>query len=218
MLKRNRTFKEKLLWLGVYFIFLIFRIWSMTWRIKRFEPPLLKERLQNNQRCVFGLFHGHDLSCLHLLQFYKAAPIVSLSRDGSLVSDFINMFGVPTARGSSSKGGLEALNDLVEFAKNGDHNPAFTVDGPRGPLYSVKHGIFEAARRLQVPVFGLAVKAEKKILFKKTWSQHFIPYPFSKVEYHWIGPIYVSQDQSSKDPALTESFRSQMLSVLDIKP
>ncbi|RYZ82382.1 MAG: DUF374 domain-containing protein, partial [Proteobacteria bacterium] len=69
------------------------------------------------------------------------ALLVSRSLDGEIVSRLAHAIGLKAIRGSSKKGGREALAILVDQTHNGLRS-AITIDGPKGPIFEIKRGVF----------------------------------------------------------------------------
>ena len=59
--------------------------------------------------------------------------MVSRSWDGELIDRCLRRWGYNTTRGSSSKFGKEALQEMVELVNRTDCNSGMAVDAPRGP-------------------------------------------------------------------------------------
>ena len=58
--------------------------------------------------------------------------LISGHRDGQIISKVGAIFGIQTAVGSSSKGGMRAAREMMRLARDG-HSLFVTPDGPRGP-------------------------------------------------------------------------------------
>ncbi len=83
------------------------------------------------------------------------ALLVSRSLDGEIVSRLAKAIGLQTVRGSSKKGGQEALDVLIERT-HGGLKSAFTVDGPKGPIFEIKRGVFVLAAETGAPILPMA--------------------------------------------------------------
>ena len=87
-------------------------------------------------------------------------------KDGELVAKFAASFGIKAVRGSSNRGGLEALVQLLRVTKKGGR-VAFAVDGPKGPKGKVKPGIIYLSQKLQVPILPYAAISDNYWEFVK---------------------------------------------------
>ena len=122
----------------------------------------------------------------------RSVAVVSASRDGQYVSDFIKCFGIGSLRGSSSKKGANALLGAIHAIKEGK-NVVFTPDGPRGPRYVLKPGPVMLASKTGAPVIPLAINASR-YWSVKSWDGFQIPKPFAKLTMIIGDPISVPPD------------------------
>lgn len=111
----------------------------------------------------------------------KACALVSQSKDGEILSALLKKWNYKVSRGSSSKGGKEALADLIESANNG-YLIVVTPDGPRGPAHQIKNGALIIANECNIPVIPVKIKYSSKKILTKSWDNFEIPYPFSRCE------------------------------------
>ncbi|MBK9184626.1 MAG: DUF374 domain-containing protein [Ignavibacteria bacterium] len=65
-----------------------------------------------------------------------SVALVSPSTDGAILADLLTDWGYTVVKGSSSRGGKEALQIMVEQAANSV--VLITPDGPRGPAHVAK--------------------------------------------------------------------------------
>jgi len=94
-------------------------------------------------------------------------------------------------RGSSSRGGGKALNEICEMAHRG-YRIGHIVDGPRGPFGVVKPGLVRIAQYSGMPIIPTIISAEKKWIFK-SWDRFIVPKPFSSIIIRFGDEIYVSK-------------------------
>ena len=73
-----------------------------------------------------------------------------------------------------------AIKELIDEVKAG-HSPIITVDGPRGPKYSVHPGAAMLATKCNVPVICITMNAQSYWQFK-SWDGMQLPKPFAKIE------------------------------------
>ncbi len=130
---------------------------------------------------VFALWHDELLPVVYTKRNLTMVAVISQSRDGEFVARFMERFGVVSARGSSSRGGVKALLQVSRIVRTQRLNGCLTVDGPRGPRHTVKEGaIFVAARAgaLLVPV---RLHMSHSYKFARAWDRFQVPLPFSRV-------------------------------------
>jgi lysophospholipid acyltransferase (LPLAT)-like uncharacterized protein len=136
--------------------------------------------------------------------------MTSSSFDGEYIARIIEKFGYGAVRGSSSRGAVRALLGMHTELDQG-RSVAFTIDGPRGPLYVAKPGPILLARNTKAPLLCFHIAMERPWELN-SWDRFMIPRPFSRVHVR-IGRLL-------KVPAGTESSRirdyhRQMQATLD---
>jgi lysophospholipid acyltransferase (LPLAT)-like uncharacterized protein len=115
--------------------------------------------------------------------------MISQSRDGELISKIVNRLGWRSVRGSSSRGGRDALREIKTLVHKG-YKVGHIVDGPRGPLGIVKPGLLLIAQISGAPIIPTITSAERKWVFN-SWDRFVIPKPFSRVIFRFGDEIYV---------------------------
>jgi len=146
---------------------------------------------------IAAFWHGKMVVPWFLMGNLKSAALVSLSKDGELLSNLLNYWNYRLIRGSSSIGGKEALELMEEQIRNG-YSIAITPDGPRGPKEEMKAGTVVLAKKTSAPIYLLSVKYSNSKKFN-SWDNFELPLPFSKVKVRVSEPIYVKSDLSYKD-------------------
>ena len=92
-------------------------------------------------------------------------------------------------RGSSSRGGPQALAELTDLVRSG-WGSAIVADGPRGPAQQAKIGCVLAARNSGTPLIPWACHAEPNMR-AKNWDRTMIPKPFARITVAFGDPIFV---------------------------
>ncbi len=129
---------------------------------------------------VCACFHGTMLFCIHHCRQYPGVIMVSRSWDGELIDRCLRRWGFDTTRGSSSRGGKEALGEMIDMIKANNYCSGLAVDAPRGPSRQVKMGIVVLGRETGQPVVPLVSWATRKIQFN-SWDKMILPLPFSTI-------------------------------------
>lgn len=169
-------------------VFLLYRTLSWTWRIRLEEPPEMKKALAEGRPFILAHWHGDELALIHLARHYRIGTIVSQSEDGQIMNRVLIWLGARTARGSSTRGGVGALKGLIRLVREGA-NCSFAVDGPKGPIYQVKPGIFEVSRMLNLPIYWVGVSKSRAFEFPRSWNKTYLPKPFARICIQWSGPL-----------------------------
>jgi lysophospholipid acyltransferase (LPLAT)-like uncharacterized protein len=151
----------------------------------------------SHENFVYAFYHQNLLATL-LAHFNlnSFVVMVSASKDGDLISAPIEAMNHVTVRGSTSRGGIEALKKMIRLIHKG-HPGAITIDGPRGPYKDIKDGIFQLSRLAQIPIIPIVCYPKYSMTFRKSWDQFRLPFPWTKIIIVKGSPIYV--DSKSYD-------------------
>lgn len=146
---------------------------------------------------VLVAWHSSLLSAIYCHRKRNIVIMTSLSQDGDVVTQTLYQLGYKCVRGSSSRGGMRGLLEMVKLMRSG-MNGAITVDGPRGPRHEVKPGavlISKKANALLVPI-GLAFSHCKRL---NNWDRTEVPLPGSRVVMVTGDPFSISADTSIEE-------------------
>ena len=136
--------------------------------------------------------------------------LTSKSFDGEYIARFLTKFGFGTVRGSSSRGGVRGMVEMIRLIRAG-LPMAFTVDGPRGPRYEVKSGPVVLAKKTGNPVVPFVIECERAWRVK-SWDRLQIPKPFSRARVFHTEPVHVAP---GTDDEGVEAKRLELQSKLD---
>jgi lysophospholipid acyltransferase (LPLAT)-like uncharacterized protein len=162
-------------------IYLLMRfIWFSTSKKFHFISPVGKE--QHVCVCWHGELFMSPQAYRKIHKKHKASAIISSHYDGSLIANTLNMLGIKSLRGSSSKGAKQVLLQAFKSIKSGEE-VLITPDGPRGPRHSMSDGAIGIALRSKLPVFVMSYQA-KKYWQLGSWDRFVIPKPFTKVDFY----------------------------------
>lgn len=140
-------------------------------------------------------------SRLFLLSYLRIGdrPLVALisgNRDGQLISKIARMFGILNVAGSSSRGGSQAIREMIRLSRDG-HSIYITPDGPRGPAMKAQRGIAEIARLTGLPILPAAASTSRGGE-RNTWDRILVPYPFGRTVVRWGEPIRVDNESDAE--------------------
>ncbi len=182
-----------------YLVYFIYKLFQWTWRIEVYETPAIKELVRSKQPFIVAHWHGDELGILHLLKPYFVACIISTSKDGDIMNKAVQLLGAETVRGSSTRGGSQALKGIIRLVKKG-RRPSVAVDGPKGPIYKVKPGIMQISRLTRLPIAPISFHASRVKIFEKSWNKSRLPLPFAKITICWGDPMpALSKEDDPKD-------------------
>lgn len=186
--------KNSLAWLGAAFIRTYFKLMRIETFGREVETALLEQRSD----VLYAGWHRGFLYYAYHYRDRQGAGIISQSRDGELIATVCRHLGILGFRGSSTRGGAEALNDLVDYIRAG-HIGGFTTDGPVGPPYESKPGIIRLAARTGSPLLAFCWDAEPSHEFN-SWDRTILPLPFARLAVLYDRePMYVPAGLSDED-------------------
>lgn len=144
---------------------------------------------------ILAFWHGRILAATLYFKQRGIVVITSQNFDGEWIARIIERFGYKTARGSTSRGALRAMSQLVKDVNRGCV-VGFTLDGPRGPARVAKLGAAWLAKKTGNPVLPFHIEASN-FWTLRSWDNSQIPKPFSTVALVVGDPITVPTDASS---------------------
>lgn len=159
---------------------------------------------------ILALWHESMLFGVFTFWYTNFHGLTSYSFDGEMAARVLRHVGLDAVRGSSSRGGSDALENL-EKALPLAGVVGFTLDGPKGPRRKAKPGIGILAGRTQAPVvpFAFAVDHCKRL---HSWDRFPVPFPFARVLGALGEPIPPPPDDS---PEAVETMRVKVETALN---
>jgi hypothetical protein len=181
-------------WLGGIVFAPFLRLLGATWRIEsEGEDPLASPAQFLVATWHQGLFCG----AYHYRNRLVGIP-VSQSRDGDRIEAVLQRLGFgPSPRGSSSRGGRQALQGMIDAWKNGQPL-GILCDGPRGPARKCKPGAVAAGRATGMPIRPIGIAGAPAIRFP-SWDRAFLPLPFARVVFVYPPPLAIARHLSDEE-------------------
>lgn len=136
-----------------------------------------------NRPCIIILWHNRLALIAEVLN--KHAPdfvyrcVISNSRDGEPLAIFTNSYTPARTLRVSHDARHHALSQMVGFLKKKEIL-IITPDGPRGPRYRMKKGVYVAAKEVDADIVPFSWSASR-FWQLKTWDKMIFPKPFSTV-------------------------------------
>jgi lysophospholipid acyltransferase (LPLAT)-like uncharacterized protein len=190
----------------------LLRLYLSFLRVKVVGEEAAHKQFSKYGRVIAAVFHQRFLPALaYVTKFRNFKPIVMISQssDGELIASLASRLGLVPVRGSSTRGGRDALMAILRALKK---NPGVIhiVDGPTGPKGVVKPGLMAMAQVTGAPIFPVIISAEKAWVMK-SWDRFLVPKPFSKVTIRWGDPFPVPRGTR---PEQLEELRKQVESLM----
>lgn len=117
--------------------------------------------LAQGKRMIIVFWHAQQLMMPLAYRGSEAFVLISRHGDGELIQQIIARFGLRAVRGSSTRGGAEALRELIRLGRSGV-DLVITPDGPKGPRQVAKMGVVQLAKATGLPIVPLAFGCSKK--------------------------------------------------------
>jgi lysophospholipid acyltransferase (LPLAT)-like uncharacterized protein len=181
--------------------------WAVYWLLRLIGPTLRFEyvgkrnavnRRETGKASIGAFWHRCIIPALWHYRDHGFVVMITMNFDGLWTSRVVEKLGYRVAQGSSSHGGMNALNAMAREVEAG-WDVAFTTDGPRGPRYVAKPGPVLLARRTGKPITVFHIGLSSAHTFDKSWDQQRLPYPFSRAVLVMAPAIYVSKDADSAE-------------------
>ena len=128
--------------------------------------------------------------------------MISQSRDGERIARAVEYVGFRPVRGSSSRGGVRALLQMVRLLQ-GPVVCCHVVDGPRGPRGEVKPGLILLAQRSGAALIPVLYATRHKWV-ARSWDRMQVPLPFGRVVARYLVPRVVPREL---EPEAAEALR-----------
>jgi hypothetical protein len=172
---------------------------SLTWRVEGLEH--YEQAMRAGEPPILGFWHGRILPATVYFRDRGIVVMTSRNFDGEWIARIITRFGYGTARGSSTRGGPQALRTLARALREG-RPVGFTLDGPRGPARSAQPGALWLASATGHPVLPFHLEASRAWT-AGSWDRTQVPRPFSTVALVMGEPFRVPRH--ADDAALAEA-------------
>ncbi len=202
----RRQWKElKRRWLAVLLpplATLLIRLLHLTLRYRIHIAEETGRIFRAGKPVILALWHGRMLILPAVYRKVRSKDkdvwiMVSRHWDGEVIARTVRPFRILSARGSSTRGGREALEELIEKARLG-HTVGITPDGPAGPRYTVQPGVIRIAQLTGIPIVPLTC-ASRPRWTASSWDRFQIPRPFARTSVVFDEPFYVPAGGSAEE-------------------
>lgn len=171
---------------------LMVRVWRATWRVDEEPRRPVRARAESGEGAVWVMWHSRILLGAGTQAGQGLHVLISMHGDGELIARTVGKMGFTPIRGSTTRGGREALHEAVRVLREGGQ-VALTPDGPRGPRMSVQVGCVVAAMRAGVPIVPVGFEA-RRCRRLRSWDRFVLPAPFTRVAVRFGEPLHVPPD------------------------
>jgi lysophospholipid acyltransferase (LPLAT)-like uncharacterized protein len=202
---RNPRLIRMASWLGAQAV----RAWmrTMHFEYRALGPNLDPRQPGMTSRYIYAFWHENMLVPLYQYAQPNIRVLISQHADGELIAELAHHLGFGLVRGSSTRGGIEAVRQMLRLAQ--DAHLAVTPDGPRGPRRQVQMGLLYLAARTGLPIVPFGI-GHRRAWRMKSWDRFAVPRLFSFTTCVTPEPIHVPADA---DKVTLELYRQRVEEV-----
>jgi lysophospholipid acyltransferase (LPLAT)-like uncharacterized protein len=157
-----------------------------TWRIEEVNTEPWRALAKAGKPYILSSWHGQLLPHIWVNRYRNLCAMVSQHGDGEIIFRIMSQWGYRGVRGSSTRGGREALVAMVRELEAGS-SFAITPDGPRGPAGVPQAGVLIAAVRAQAWIVPIWCEISSA-WHAKSWDRLQVPKPFARIRVHYGEP------------------------------
>ena len=197
-------------WGGTLLAFGI-RAWMRTLdsRIACYEPKMDPAVASFEGPAIFVVWHEYLALPPCNRRGCDVTMLLSQHRDAHWLTEVISQFGFKTVRGSTSRGGVQAILQIRR--NNRGTSLVITPDGPRGPRRELSSGCVYLAGLLGIPIVPLGCGFDAPWRNSGAWDKFAIPRPSSRARIV-LGPAIKVPRKLRKDEI--EDYRLYIESML----
>jgi len=206
---RTKLAYSVICWVGAKYIKFVSFTNSWSFINKKYVENLWKK----NEAFILCFWHGRLLMMpLSWNKEKKINVLISAHSDGQLLSKTVKYFNIETITGSTSKGGSEAIRNIIKSLKS-EISIGMTPDGPRGPRMKVNSAIIKIASLTGHKIVPLSYSVKKKF-FLNSWDKFLVALPFGKGCFVWGKPIKIKKNISTnEDLKLSKILENNLLKL-----
>lgn len=206
-MKTIKTYKKKMAEylsgsIGAFLLHAFICMLYRSMRVSTVGAEIFRSFVDRQEGFIGAFWHGRMLlmpfaypgNCMHVL--------ISSHRDGEIIANVMKRFNFGLVRGSSRRGGYEAMREMIHLLKD-NKQLGITPDGPKGPAEHLKPGVAELARLSGKAVIPVTFSASS-VFRASSWDRFMIPYPFSR------GVLYIGEPLRYEKGEDMEAFRLRL--------
>ncbi|HXH72680.1 MAG TPA: lysophospholipid acyltransferase family protein [Mariprofundaceae bacterium] len=180
-------------WLIPRLIYLIHKFLAVTirWEFvgERYKP--------GDAPYILSFWHARILMMPYAYKGWNGSMLISEHRDGAYIADAVQLMGIESSRGSSTRGGARALLEMIKLARQG-RALGITPDGPKGPREVVQPGTVQLAKKTGLPLRAVCY-ATKRHKRANSWDRFYLPLPFTRGVFVIGEPVYADSDDDEEN-------------------
>ncbi|MBD3336155.1 MAG: DUF374 domain-containing protein [Candidatus Eisenbacteria bacterium] len=167
-------------------------VWGKTWRLRIVGREREAALRKIGTPPLYALWHAKILTLAYAYRNQGVGMLISRNRDGEIISQIVTRMGYRPVRGSTSRGGMRAILEMVREGRAG-RILGITPDGPRGPAETLQAGVLLAAQRSGLPVVAMGLAAHPSTRLA-SWDGFLIPHPGARCVVSVAPPLRIPQE------------------------
>lgn len=186
------------------------RLWigSLRYRYQPIGPNVDPNQPGFAGRYLYSLWHENMLLLAYQYSRPDIAVLISHHADGQLITEVLRHLGMGVVRGSSTRGGVEAVRQMKRLG-NTSHL-AITPDGPKGPRRTLHMGLIYLASRTGLPIVPIGIGYARPWRLK-SWDRFALPRPFTLATCVTAPPVTVPPDLEVQQ---LEAYRTKIEQIM----
>ncbi len=156
-----------------------------------------QEGINYKNPAVYATWHQRMAFFARYLAGKNLIIMISQSRDGEYGAKIAKHLGFQYVRGSSTRGGIKALKNMINLLKQGN-SAGILADGPLGPPRIAKMGPIIIARETGLPIIPIVWSCNRSWILN-SWDRYIVPKPFAKVVVRHEKPLWVPKNIRTKE-------------------
>lgn len=149
-------------------------------------PKLL---VSEGKNVIYAFWHSFMLIPGYVVRGLGIKVLISRHTDGEYIAQISQQLGFNIVRGSTTRGGVEALLKMIKDVKEGT-SFIITPDGPKGPRFTVQPGVVFLGQKTGLPIVPVSLGISNYWELP-SWDKFRIPKPFSKATIIYGEPMQI---------------------------
>lgn len=176
-------------------VIIVKKIINAYMQFQKYHTFIVERNNKHLRPCIYAMWHADQFCVYGLREKARTNILISTSSDGDIVAYCCKNLGFKIIRGSSGhKGAIESTFKMAEALEQGE-DIALMVDGPNGPLHSVKNGAVRLAKMSGAPIVPVGWYCPQwNFINLPSWDAMSAPIHSCNIVNLYGEPIYVPKD------------------------
>lgn len=157
---------------------LTFWMGTLDYQVAYYDPSVDPAFPGDRRERLYIFWHEYIPFYLYQRHHCRLSMLLSKHRDADILEKAAHLTGFGTVRGSTRRGGAEAILGMMRQGKEHQHL-TITPDGPRGPRRKMAPGSIYLASKLQIPIIAVGIGYDRPWRLS-TWDRFAVPRPYSR--------------------------------------